>query len=85
MSDRQGDAPEQSRSAIYRVRGLRAPVQSFIHTEEVGALILLAAAAAAIIWANSPWSDSYFDFWHTKISFDLHIFALSEDLQHLVK
>ncbi len=84
MSDSQGDAPEQSRNAVYRVRGLRAPVQSFIHTEEVGALILLAAAAAAIIWANSPWSDSYFDFWHTKISFDLHIFALSEDLQHLV-
>ena len=44
----------------------------------------MAAAAAAIVWANSPWSDSYFDFWHTKVSFDLHIFALSEDLQHLV-
>ncbi len=66
------------------VRAVRAPIQSFIHTEETGAMVLLAAAAAAIAWVNSPWSDSYFDFWHTYVSFDIHIFAISEDLDHLV-
>ena len=84
MSDRQGDAPEQSRNAVYRVGGLRAPVQSFIHTEEVGALILLAAAAAAVIWANSPWSGSYDSFWHTTIAFETPIISIHEDLEHLV-
>ena len=84
MSDRQGDAPEQSRNANYRVGGLRAPVQSFIHTEEVGALILLAAAAAAVIWANSPWSGSYDSFWHTTIAFETPIISIHEDLKHLV-
>lgn len=84
MSDKQDDTSEQSRNAVYRVKGLRAPVQSFIHTEEVGALILLSAAAAAIIWANSPWSESYTDFWHARISFESGLFAISEDLQHIV-
>ena len=66
------------------VRSLRAPIQSYIHTEEVGAVILLLAAATAVGWANSPWSESYADFWHTHLSFDIHIFAISEDLGHLV-
>ncbi len=84
MNDTQGDTPEQSRNAAHRVGGLRAPLQSFIHTEEVGALILLAAAAAAVIWANSPWADSYDSFWHTVITFETPIISIHEDLKHLV-
>ena len=72
------------RDRSYLVRAVRAPIQTFIHTEEIGAIILLAAAAAALGWANSPWSDSYVSFWHTHISFDIYIFAISEDLEHLV-
>lgn len=30
-----------------------------LHDETVGGAILLAAAALALIWANSPWADSY--------------------------
>ncbi len=30
-----------------------------LHDETVGGAILLAAAAFALIWANSPWADSY--------------------------
>ena len=68
----------------YLVRTLRVPVQKFIHTEQNGAIVLLLAAAAALGLANSPWSDQYVDFWHTKLSIDIHIFALAEDLEHLV-
>ncbi len=84
MNDKQGEAPESATNLPYRVSGLREHVQSFIHTEEVGALILLAAAAAAVIWANSPWSESYFDFWHTYITFETPIISIHEDLGHLV-
>ncbi|MCY4108788.1 MAG: Na+/H+ antiporter NhaA, partial [Chloroflexi bacterium] len=66
------------------VRALRVPIQTFIHTEEIGAIILLLGAAAALVWANSPWSESYFDFWHINIAFDIHIFTISEDLRHLI-
>ena len=66
------------------VRAVRAPIQSYIHTEEVGAFILLAAAVAALVWVNSAWADSYASFWHNYVSVDIGIFALDEDLQHLV-
>lgn len=32
-----------------------------LRNETVGGAVLLFAAAAALIWANSPWGDSYFD------------------------
>jgi Na+:H+ antiporter, NhaA family len=31
----------------------------FLRTETVGGVVLLAAAAVALAWANSPWSDAY--------------------------
>ena len=31
----------------------------FLRTETVGGMVLLAAAAVALIWANSPWSGTY--------------------------
>ena len=86
MSEKESprDLPKVLKDQVYVVRALRAPIQTFIHTEEVGALILLLGAATALGWANSPWSQSYFDFWHIYISFDLQVFAISQDLGHLV-
>jgi NhaA family Na+:H+ antiporter len=45
---------------------------------------LLACTVAAMVWANSPWAESYVRFAHTKIavSFGSHSFALS--LQHWI-
>lgn len=43
-------------------RGVPTPVAEFaryLRTETVGGLVLLGATAAALIWANSPISDSY--------------------------
>ena len=40
-------------------RNLAAPVRDFLSTETGGAVALLGAAVAALVWANSPWSDSY--------------------------
>ncbi|MCP5028550.1 MAG: Na+/H+ antiporter NhaA [Actinomycetia bacterium] len=48
-------------------RNVGRPLNRFLHVEAAGGLVLLAATAAALIWANSPWSDTYFDFWHTEI------------------
>lgn len=36
------------------------------------ALLLLGATLAALLWANSPWSESYFAFWHLKAGLTLH-------------
>ena len=40
-------------------RNLAAPVRDFLSTESGGAVVLLGATLAALIWIDSPWSDSY--------------------------
>src|SRR5256885_17051317 len=49
-------------------RNLATPVRDFLSAETGGAVVLLAAIAAALLWANSPWSDSYESFWTTKLA-----------------
>ena len=49
-------------------RNLAAPVRDFLNTETAGAAALLVATIAALVWANSPWSDSYESVWTTELS-----------------
>src|SRR3954449_12862720 len=65
-------------------RNLAAPVRDFLSQETGGAIVLLAAVAAALLWANSPWSDSYESFWTTKLSITLGSDGISLDLRHWV-
>ncbi len=41
----------------------------FLAQEATSGVLLLAATAIALIWANSPWSESYLHFWETEIEF----------------
>ena len=47
-------------------------------------MVLLCAAIAALLWANSPWSESYESFWTTKLSIRLGSEGISLDLRHWV-
>ncbi|MDW5596437.1 Na+/H+ antiporter NhaA [Conexibacter stalactiti] len=61
---------------------LGRPLRSFITTEAGGAGLLLAATLIALVWANSPLSDSYESFWHTELSIRLGDWTLDLDLRH---
>ena len=65
-------------------RAVGRPVASFLEVEAAGGVFLLAATIAALVWANSPWDQSYVDFWHTEISVTLGNFSISDDLTHWV-
>jgi Na+/H+ antiporter NhaA len=65
-------------------RNLAAPVRSFMGTETAGATALLAAAVAALVWANSPWPHSYETFWQTHLSIRVGATGISTDLRHWV-
>jgi len=41
-----------------------AAATSFLRSEVAGSAVLTAAAAVALLWANSPWQGSYGRFWH---------------------
>jgi NhaA family Na+:H+ antiporter len=49
-------------------RIVQLPVQEFIHTQGVSGVFLLVAAVIALIWANSPWSASYYHAWHIELT-----------------
>ena len=65
-------------------RNLAAPVRDFLNTETGGAAALLLAAIAALLWANSPWWDSYESFWTTTLSIQFGDDGISQDLRHWV-
>src|SRR5947208_12821576 len=65
-------------------RNLAAPVRDFLSTETGSAAVLLAATIAALLWANSPWSDSYESVWSTKLSISLGSADITMDLRHWV-
>jgi len=49
-------------------RALVMPIQRFIHIQGISSIALLAAAVLALIWANSPWHDSYHHVWEMELS-----------------
>ena len=63
---------------------LLSPIRDFLRIEAAGGILLLAATAIALVWANSPWAQSYDDFWHIPISVGIGSFELTHTLAHWV-
>jgi NhaA family Na+:H+ antiporter len=76
--------PSWSDSARPVPRLVLQPLQTFLRTEEAGGILLLAAAVAALLWANSPWRASYDALWHAQLTIGLGPWSLAEDLQHWI-
>ncbi|HSM01598.1 MAG TPA: Na+/H+ antiporter NhaA [Acidimicrobiia bacterium] len=60
------------------------PLLRFTYIESAGGGVLLLAAVAALIWANSPVSDSYESFWATQFELTIGPLHLVENLRHVV-
>ncbi|MBO0843081.1 MAG: Na+/H+ antiporter NhaA [Nocardioides sp.] len=59
-------------------------LRQFMHTESASAGLLVAATLVALVWANSPWSDTYEHLWHVTASIRLDGHGLSMSLHHWV-
>ena len=51
--------PRWADSDRYVPRRFVQPVLSFMRQEAAGGMVMLAAAVLALVWANSPWQESY--------------------------
>jgi NhaA family Na+:H+ antiporter len=47
--------------------GYRGWFDWFVKSEVTGSILLMASTVVALVWANSPWAESYFDLLHTYI------------------
>jgi Na+/H+ antiporter NhaA len=65
-------------------RNLATPVRDFLSTETGSAIVLLGATILALLWSNSPWSDTYESVWTTRLSIHVGASGISADLRHWV-
>src|SRR6478609_6104507 len=65
-------------------RNLASPVRRFLGLQTASAGFLLAATVAAVVWANSPWPDSYESLWTTTLSIQLGDSGIALDLRHWI-
>ncbi len=62
-------------------RRIVQPLQTFLHTEASGGIVLVLAAIVALVWANSSLSESYEALIHHHIVLDLGFLTLDEPLE----
>lgn len=61
-----------------------AALERFSHVEAVSGIVLVVAAIAALVWANSPAGVTYESFWHSRLSLSLGDYSLGASLHFLV-
>lgn len=55
-------------------------IQKFIKVESLGGILLFSATLLALLWANSPWADSYQGLWSYNMGFESTEFSLVKPL-----
>ncbi len=63
---------------------LTHPFERFLKVEAASGLLLLFAAVAAIVLANSPWSTAFLGIWETTIGLHFGSLDFSRSLQHWI-
>ena len=65
-------------------RQMLLPAERFIYSQTISGGLLVVCAIVALVWANSPWSHSYFALRDTPVILQIGTFVLSLDLQHWI-
>ena len=76
--------PESWTRANRLARSVQGSLESFLHVEAAGGIVLVMAAVIALMWANSPWGDSYSALWHTHIAIGVGDWRFDRDLHFWV-
>jgi NhaA family Na+:H+ antiporter len=76
--------PEARKSFVRLARFVGRPLERFLRIEAASGILLLAAAAIALAWANSPWAESYARLWHTEIALRVGAVSFERSLEWIV-
>ena len=79
------EAPPGAWVAAQRLRvTVMAPIERFLHVQTASGILLLVAAVVALTWANSPWADTYHQFWHSHVSITIPMLTFDRSLHFWV-
>lgn len=76
--------PEAWEPLLRLARLAGRPLERFLRVEAASGLLLLLAAAVALVWANSPWAESYQQLWHTPLGIRVGVFTFERTLEWFV-
>jgi NhaA family Na+:H+ antiporter len=76
--------PEVYRPLRRLARAALLPIERFLQIEAASGILLLAAAAIALVWANSGWADGYTALWQTPLGIRIGGFAFERTLAWFV-
>jgi NhaA family Na+:H+ antiporter len=83
-SSRAEAPPEAWAYAHGLARSAVAPVERFLRTESAAGIVLLAAAALALVLANSPWAAAVERFWSAELSLGVGPWSATGSLHFVV-
>ena len=63
---------------------VRLLTQEFASLAASGGIVLLICTLIALLWRNSPWGETYVQFWQTELAITLGGWTLSESLLHWI-
>lgn len=81
--NRHTSRPDVPRAQLLAERAF-ITLERFLHIEAASGIVLLLAAALALIWANSPFADSYHALWHLPVALSIGGFTYSQSLHFLI-
>ena len=81
---RPANGPPSDGASEPLVERLVAPFRRFASVASAGGVVLLAATAMALAWANSPWAESYHRVWQTRLAISLGGWRAEASLHHLI-
>ncbi len=67
-----------------KIDTLLKPFNRFIHSESTAGIFLLVCSVAALVLANSPWSDAYHHLWEYEFSIGFAGHSVSNTLHHWI-
>ncbi|MFT5584756.1 MAG: NhaA family Na+:H+ antiporter [Cognaticolwellia sp.] len=63
---------------------LLRPIKRFAALDISGGILLISCTVIALLWANSPWHDSYHDVWETQVGFAIAGLDMKMSLHHWI-
>jgi len=78
------DNLERSPTATLPIEVIKGPFLRFAQMEAASGILLLASTIAALVWANSPWADTYHTIWNRPVLIGFGQFALTESAHEWV-
>ena len=56
----------------------------FVHSEVASSVVLLACTVVALVWANSPWAETYFHLLHMELGLTFGEWSFALSLHHWI-